>query len=358
MTAYSAKAALARLRLAARQTGKPEPKGIWRIMPLHTAVRSLNGEAQSRIIGGWIVKYEDTLGKSRVAELNCWGEVKIENETPNPTIAALPPVALSEIVLDHSDAHALVLARGGAAAADGPVGWLMNIQVDGRGPRPVWGGEAWTLGGPGKWVMIDAYSGELYRPSEGDRLQPFEANQPRLWKEWDGGFDAESADAKAGKQEAEYLWPRAYAASRGGYVYNRARLQADIGIEEDRAERAAASWMTSGLLQAALGDWVKADRDLTKAIELDPESDVCHQARGLAYLVIRDLNRAEADFEKVKDAKERGECLTYVATCRGTRRRELASVMRAMNTNVGLMPLYIQFGETPLAAPPAAPPGK
>ena len=356
MTAYSAKASLARLRLATKALGKPEPRAVWRIMPLATTLRGARDGGRIRTIGGWVVQYEDAQGKSNAAELNCWGEVRFSNFLPSPQVRSLPPVPLDEIVLDHADAHAMVLRRGGEALPDGPVGWLMNIEVDGRGRRPVWGGEAWTLGGAGEWVMVDAYTGEFYRPSEGDRLQPLEAGQPRLWKEWNGGFDEESPEAKAGAAEAAYWWPRAYTSKLEGCVYNRAVLRAGIGAEEDRAERDAASWMTSGYLRAALGDWAGAETDLSRAVDLRPGSDEYVEARGLVRLVARDLAGAAADFGKVGNEKTRGERLGFVAICRAEKPSDVTTFLRAMDTNAGMLPLSVQLGGAPLALPPKAPP--
>ena len=355
MTAYGAKAALARLRMAARELGRPEPKGVWRITPLIATVRTSKDGSQTRTIGGWTVRYQDAKGKSALAQLNCWGEVKFASDNPEALIVALPAVPIAEIVLDHEDAHALVLRRGGEGIADGAVGWLMNIEVDRRGVRPVWGGESWTLGGPGAWVVVDAYTGEFYRPSEGNRMQPLDPDQPKLWKEWNGGFDEDSDDAKAGRADKPYWWPRAYSCEGDQFVYNRGELRRAIDAEEGRADRNARSWMTSGFLRAGLGDWVAAETDMSKAIAMEPASDNARIARGLVRLVMRDLGRARADFAAITDANTRNGGLDYVALGRTGKPLAVDSVMRAFDTNAGMLPLCVRFGGVPLAPVPGAP---
>jgi hypothetical protein len=353
MTYYSAKQAFARLTLYLREHKQPLPKVIWNAMPKRTALYSY-GESGglSGIVGGWVFFYKDTQGRTRNARLNCWGEVMIE-EVDTDFVKIYPrAIQIHEWVLDNNDAHMVVLSRGGEGKANNFGGWLMTVDVEGRGIRPVWAGGTWNMPDKGFLIMVDAQTGELYHPISEKKLKPIALTQKPLEVEWNGGFDEKSTEALISRSEYYYWWPRAYQNFEGRYIYNRKLLQAKVQEEESKPSRSVSSWVTSGVLHSVLGKWVEAVNDLSRAIEMDPQNHDYRYYRGLIFMVIRDLDKAISDFQALpQDNKDRADALGYIAILRGKKERGgLVSFMRNIDTDVGMVPLEVYIGSVPLAS--------
>ncbi len=350
MTYYSAKQAFARLTLYLREHKQALPKTIWNAIPGRRAIYS-HGESGvlSGIVGGWVFSYEDEQGKTRIARLKCWDEVTIQEEGTDFTKIYPRAIRLDEWVLDNTDAHRVVIAYGGESSPNNFGGWLMTVAVEGRGIRPVWAGGTWYMPDKGFLIMVDAQTGELYRPIGEKKLGPISPTHKRVDTEWNGGFDEESYDAILSGFEHYYWWPRVYQTFEGQFVYNRELLKEKLQEEQVKPHRDAASWITSGILHVVLGNWAEAIDDFEEVVKLEPENEDYRYYRGLYFLCIRDLDKAAFDFQDLPE-KDRNEALGYVALFRGEKERGgMVSFMHNIPTNCGMMPWQVQIGSVPLA---------
>jgi len=351
ITNYGSKPALARLILYLREKGDPPIKGIWHAMPLSSALYQ-NRSFLSRSVGGWIFDFQDTQGKARVAKVNCWGEVSIENEAQENSDSFLGAINVAEIVLDNMDANTVVLNHGGEAKADGLGGWLMAVDVEGRGIRPAWAGSEWFIRKEGIIVMVDAQTGELYCPAGEQKMRPLNPEQKPAQLEWNGGFDENDPTAIMESSEHFYWWPRAYQDVEQRYVYNRTLLRRELKVETEKTNRNASSWLTSAILHNILGEWDQGVDDLSRVVELEPQNNDAHYYRGLTYLIIRDLDKAQSDFETLPQSDTRkSDGLNYVAMFRGEKDTGgLLEFMNNIQTEVGMIPLAVHIGPIPLTS--------
>lgn len=353
MTYYSAKQAFGRLTLYLREHKQPLPKVIWSAIPERTALYS-HGESGglSGIVGGWVFFYEDAEGRMRSARLNCWGEVMIEEGDTDFAKTYPGDIQLHEWVLDNNDAHMVVLSRGGEGRTSNFGGWLMKVSVEGRGIRPVWAGGTWYMPDKGFLIMVDAQTGELYRPMCEKKLEPLAPIQEPLGAEWNGGFDEKSTEALISRSEQYYWWPRAYRNFEGRYIYNRKLLHAKLQEEERQPSRSASSWMTSGILHSVLGEWTEAVDDMNRAIGMEPQNHDYRYYRGLIFMVIRDLDNAVSDFQALpQGSKDRVDNLGYIPILRGKKDAGgLVAFMRNIGTDVGMVPFEVYIGSLPLAS--------
>ena len=202
--------------------------------------------------------------------------------------------------------------------------------------------------------MVDAQSGELYRPLTAEKMQPLPVDQSVTQTEWNGGFDQQSTVALLERSQHYYWWPRAYRDDeQQRYVYNRGLLQQELRDEFAKAGRNAASWLTTGVLHDALGEWLGGLDDLTKALKLNPQDRDTRFVRGLTYLIIRDLDKAASDFGDLPESDQRKSGnLDLVQILRGHKEnaKHLIETMNNIETNVGTVPLVLQIGPTPLSS--------
>ena len=356
MTYYSAKQAFARLTLYLRKHNQPPPKLIWGAIPTRIAVYSSGKSGQlSGVVGGWVFIYEDEFGKLYRASLNCWGGIRIEEDLKEEDLKFAEnyprAVRIDEWILDNINAHRLVLSRGGEGRPNEFGGRLMTASVEGRGTRPVWAGGAWFMPDERCLIAVDAQTGELYRQTGEKKLEPI-SPEKRVDAEWDGGFDSASYGAIRSRSEYHHWWPRAYITFEREFVYNRELLKEKLQEEQVKPNRDAASWMTSGILQVVLGNWVEAINDFDEAVKLDPENEDYRYYRGRCFLCIRDLDKASADFQALpeEDNRRKG-ALGYVAMFRGEKERNgLLSSMESISTNCGMVPWEIQVGPVHLTS--------
>lgn len=352
MTYYSAKQALGHLTLYLREHKQASPKTIWKAIPERSALYS-HGEsgALSGIVGGWVFSYEDEQEKTRSARLNCWGEVTIQEEDADFAKIYPRAIRLGEWVLDNTDAHRVVIAYGGEGRPSNIGGWLMTVVVEGRGIRPVWAGSTWYMSDKGFLIVVDAQTGELYRPMSEKKLEPI-SPQERVNTEWDGGFNEESYDALMSRSEHYYWWPRVYQTFEGQYVYNRKLLKEKLQEEQVKLNRDAASWFTSGILRIVLGNWEEAIDDLDEAVKLEPENEEHRYYRGLYFLCIRDLDKANSDFQTLsEDNENRSDALNYLTIFQGKKERHgLAGFMHNIPTNCGMVPWEVWIGPLSLTS--------
>jgi hypothetical protein len=145
---------------------------------------------------------------------------------------------------------------------------------------------------------VDVQTGEVFsQEQKGQRPQPSAA-------EWNGDFDATSAGAAMTRATYPHWWPRAYTTTplprppgvSGRLVYDRLLLRRLLAAEVSKASRAASSWRTSGVLNAALGNWLGAVDDLSRAVGLARDNDEVRYYHGLVSLIIRDFPTATKDF--------------------------------------------------------------
>ena len=342
------KAALGRLTLYLRDSHRPLVEGIWNAIPSNSALYTSN-EGLSRTVGGWEIFYTDQRRNDWQAAINCWGKISVQHVQGggNQFKRYIRPF---ELVVDNTDANAIALAIGGEAKADGLGGWLLAVDVDGRGVRPVWAGMEWFLRKQGVLIAVDAQTGEIYTPSTENKMRPLNLHAAPPSASWNGGFEETSVDALMGSSKTYYWWPRAYEDGEDNYIYNRALLNQELARESQRPQRDAASWFTTGVIHDALGDWASGINDLDRAAELAPGAKDVLYYRGLSYLVVRDLDKARRDFSKLND-KERGDGLDKVSLFKGDKgSNSLFQFMSNARTSDGYIPIVVQVGPLPLAS--------
>jgi hypothetical protein len=354
VTSYTAKQAFARLTLHLRNQQRALPRELWQMIPLRTALYTYqDNEKLAGTIAGWVIWYEDHDGKNYEARLDCWGGLKIAADEKASGRTFRRPVELGRWILDNTDAHCLVLSRGGAANARNFGGWLMTIDVLGRGIRPVWAGGAWRLPTLRSIVLVDAETGAMYRPAGENKYVPIEPDvntSNTSEAQWNGGFDEKSIDALLSRSEHSYWWPYCYRNAQSRYIYNRKLLRAKLLEEQRKANRSASSWLTSGILNAALGNWIAAADDLAKASSMEPENSDYRFYRVLVLLVIRDLETASFEVKQLREGnKHNDDALNYLKILRGEEKAGgLAGFMRNIKTDAGWIPLEIWIGSVPL----------
>jgi len=350
---YSAKQAFAKLYTYLRDQQRPLPDAIWQVIP---ELSVFYREQFYGMVGGWVFFYRDQLGKEYEARLNCWGDVRIESATSDFAKSVPRPVQQNEWLLDNTDAHMIVLSRGGRGNNDNVGGWLMASNIEGRGLRPLWAGHTWCRPENGSEIVVDAQTGELYQQI--GRVPP---KQSQI-VEWNGDFDPTSSAAEMSRSQYSYWWPRAYTTTPlprppgviGRIVYNRALLRASLQEESSRTSRNASSWRSSGVLQCVLGNWLKAIEDLDQAVQLAPHNDEFRYYRGLISMYIRDFASATSDFKGLSSQFEQqsDEGLRTLAILRGEQKRELSAIILNLQSNFGCVPLEIWIGAVPLRSSP------
>jgi hypothetical protein len=168
-------------------------------------------------------------------------------------------------------------------------------------------------------------------------------------QEWAGGFDENSPGYLLGRSDNPYWGSRCYRDPFSvRYVFNRKLLNEELAKAQAQADRQADSWLTTGIIKAALGNWGASVADLNKAVELDGQNQTARATRGFISLVIRDLKGAEADIqpeingEKAVEPKEMFDLLAgksepglFVATSHN------------FQTEIGIIPLELNVGTKP-----------
>jgi len=350
LTQYSAKQALGRLEVQLKRLGQPGLAKIWNAIPERSAVyKNRESKELSWVVGGWVFCFEDTAGGAYEARVNCWGEVKLAKDETDMSKVYPRFIKPDELAVDNLNAHKIVLDQGGENTENNHGGWLMTIEVESRGIRPVWAGGCWIMPDKGLMVAVDAQTGEIYRlGSDGGKGVPL-AGAAMAPKEWDGGFKEDSTEALIGRSDNPHLWPHCYREMIiGGYVFNRKLLNGDRQKEEAKPGRPASSWMTTGIINAALGNWGQGISDLNKAIELEPQTQNFRECRGFLSLVIRDLDTADVDIQPDAKGKEAVEPTEIFKMLRGQSDPGgfLAS-MHVFKTEVGFIPLELNIGMEP-----------
>ena len=340
MTYYTAKQAFGRLTRYLSARNESSPIKIWHAMPQQTAIYSYGkGERLGGIVGGWVIDYEDRGGEKHQAKMDCWGSIEVTHEKPSTNQYDSAFITPADWLIDNTDAHLIAVERGAAVSSDNFGGWLMVVNIKGRGMRPVWAGGAWRVGSSGRAVFIDASSGDLYRNSE-------ESDPQTSAPVWNGGFQPESDSGLMGKSRQPYWWPRAYRDSDQRFVFNRRVLIQQIEEEQKKSsKRSSSSWLFTGIANAALRNWSTAAEDLTKAVEIEPENMELRFYRGLVLLAMRDLDGASADFKTVKDEKRAADGQKYLNILRGkTSADGLVAFTYNVETDVGSIPFEIRIG--------------
>lgn len=352
ITQYSAKQALARLEIQLKREGKPAISKLWNAIPERSAVYGNRDKTElSWVVGGWVFYFENVSGSTYEARVNCFGEVKLAKDDNDLSKMYPKPIKPEELVVDNRDAHKIVLKLGGEATRNNQGGWLMTIQVDGGGVRPVWAGACWIMADKQWLVAVDAQTGQVYRLEEdGKELKGVTMSGSAVMsKEWNGGFVEDSTEAIIGRSDSPYMWPNCYRDMiSAGYVYNFQHLKESLRKEEAKSDRPASSWMTTGIINAALGNWGKGISDLNKAVELEPQSQNFKECRGFLSLVIRDFETAEADIkpdaggEKAVESREIFNMLQGKSDSGG-----LMATMHNFQTEAGFIPLELNIGMEP-----------
>lgn len=350
---YTARQAWARLLLYLQENQMPEPTAIWSVMPSHSYLYGLPEDVSTyeSLIGGWRIWYDDAAGQTWQAILTAWGGIEFQASNA-PTPDDLTSFTPQEWVLDNLDAHHLVLRAGGQGSTDILGGMLVVRTVAGRGNRPVWS-LAWIQTDTYRQMVVDAFTGELYLADQMEEFAPLDAQATKTKQAWDGGFREDSTDAMMSWLDAPSWYPLAYQTLDLEYVYNRTLIQEKLQTESSQVDRDAASWVSTAVLHVALGDWAAAIPDYTQAIALAPDEVDYRYYRGLAYLVIRDLDKAEADFSSLPaNDGNRERALDYVAAMRGEAGSALSAmaVMWNLFTDVGAVPMPLWIGTVPLTS--------
>ncbi|MFA6215103.1 MAG: hypothetical protein WC768_00870 [Patescibacteria group bacterium] len=347
LTQYTAKQALGRLEIQLKRQDQAPIAKLWNAIPERSAVYQ-NRETQelSWVVGGWVFYFQNTSGATYEARINCWGEIKLTKKTDDMSKMYPGPIKLEEFVVDNLEAHKIVLDQGGESLIRNQGGWLMTINVTGRGIRPVWAGGSWIMANPEYTPAVDAQTGEIYRLT-GDRVkgEPL-SGATAAPKEWSGGFDEKSIEALVGRSENQHWWPHCYQdVEMMSYVFNRKLLKEELQKVEAKPDRSAASWMTSGVLNAALGNWGKSISDLNKGLELDPSNQACRDCRGFISLIVRDLDTAESDMKPQAAGKSPVEPTEMTSVLRGkSDSGGIVASMHTIHTEVGFIPLQLNIG--------------
>lgn len=362
-TYYSAKQAFARLILYLREHKQPQPESVNLASPTDETIYC-DGESGGRpimpraLVSGWDFTYKDKLGKFHDASLNCWGEVTITN-TEEEVIkdSNMSTIPLNQFVLDNTDAYRVMLNSGADAQLQyGLAAFFSGIltvkDVNGREKCLIWG-SAWCMNNDPRFVVaVDARTGELYRLKGQDTFQPINPQQKTTKKEWNGGYDETSPLARL---DIGYSCePRAYWDSKiANFIYNRDLLQEELHKEKSKASRSASSWMTSGIIQCVLGRWVDAIDDLSRAIQMEPQTDSLRFYRGLILMAVRDLDNAASDFQSLPVGdKDRDRSIEYLSILQGKKSREgTAAFTHNIQTDIGRIPLQVWIGPSPLTIP-------
>lgn len=350
VTYYTAKQAFARLEIYLSENNYPPLKVIWFVSPARITMYSFEskiGELLKGAVSARIFGYEDINGETYLANLNCWGEVKVEKEGISHHTRHYPaPIEPHLWILDDIDAYRTVISFGGEGKKDHFGCSLITIKVKDRGIRPIWDGQVFFMPQKEYFIAVDAQTGELYSRIADKEAEPI-ALTKLPYTEWNGGFDKESAIMK-GKIDY-YLWPRGYKSDEGWTIYNRNHLKTLLREEESKPIRSASSWMTTGILHAVLGNYVEAIDNLSEAIQKEPKNPDYLFYRGFCFLIIRDLQKASSDFHSFpQDYKERDDFLKYLKVFKGEKESDLLSHWRSIMTDVGRIPLEIWIGPHPI----------
>lgn len=295
-TYYSAKQAFARLILHLRKYEQSQPELVNSAFPTDEIIY-YEGESGGRpimpkaLVSGWDFTYKDKLGRFHDASVNCWGEVTItDTEKEVVKDSNTPTIPLNQFVLDNTDAYRVMLNSGADAQLQYGAGaffsGILTVKdVKERGKCLIWG-SAWCMNNDPRFVVVvDAQTGELYRLKGEDTFQPINPQQKATKKEWNGGYDETSPLARINIGYSCDPWAY-WNPEMADFIYNRDLLQEELHKEKSKASRSASSWMTSGIIQCVLGRWVDAIDDLSRAIQMEPQTNSLRFYRGLILMAV------------------------------------------------------------------------
>lgn len=306
-------------------------------------------------ICSWWISFADANGLRWIATVDSRGQVNTRKDTAFD--ADLPPFAPEDWLLDFDDAQLVAWGRGSrglkGAAQKIRLASLQVRHVEGVGPRLIWFGPWQVPGGTGPF-LVDAKTGATYESPRSSRLIRHLSYLPRVPVSseeqpetgpdiWYGGY-IPSLEEKS-PQQYDYspvanrrrVWQPVARTER--FVYNYPHLAEQIKAEESRGSRDAASWASSGVAYALIGEFIHGVRDLDKAILMEPNNDDYVFYRGVMFLAIRNFDRANSDFIKIRDGKLKVSARRSLTNLRAGL---LDSVVFPLKTNFGWVPFEIR----------------
>jgi hypothetical protein len=338
---YTAKQAFARLMRALRSQRRPMPEALWLVHPQSSYVLDVGRNLK---VGSWVFFYQDASKTGSRAVITCRGDVQIESGGYDPVFRATSPIRLGDWIVDSSDALARTLSRGAAWYSIHPIGgWLVNIDIQNVGIRPVWVGDGQFLqtdsaGGARGLAsfLVDATSGEIYG-MEG-RDSPQRVLAPSL---------ADEGQRPSSKSE-QY----AYRGPDGHVVYDQDQINSALIKEGIRAARNASSWATSGVMKAAVADWLGAGDDLDRAVNMERNNSQRRYYRSIISVAVRDFGAASSDLRDLgPDLKAKASEATRIIETLKNKPIDEASIVVEAKTNNGVIPIEIWIGTQPLTRP-------
>lgn len=348
-TNYTAKQAFSKLNLYLKANRLPPVRKIWFASAERGSIYEMkikSGQIYSFQAGAWVFAIEDSAGRRHLAHMTCWGDTYLEEIDLTKVLAHyVGTVDPGQLVLDDIDALRTIINAGGMGQREEYHCTLFTLNVAGKGIRPVWGGTAFVLPQADYAIAVDAETGDLYLRTKDREATPLEGKRPN-GPEWDGGFSERQARASGLIQP--FFWPRAYKSAEGWIVYNRQYLLSSLRKELSKNVRESDSWLTTGAIRAALGNWDEAIYDFSHLIAEGAPKPEWQMYRGLCLLAIRDLEGASKDFVALQDEDEKKNMLKYIKIMRGEEDNSIRSFWHAIELPEGQIPLEFQIGPHPL----------
>jgi hypothetical protein len=341
---YTAKQAYARLIRALRNQRRPMLEALWLVHPQSSYVYDVGRNLK---VGSWTFYFKDKSGVENRADVTCQGEVQIESGVPSSVLTGTTPMRPEAWVVDSSEALARTVSRGAAWYSTHPVGgWLVNIDIQGAGTRPVWVGNGGFMqtdsatGAPLGVVgfLVDATTGEIYGMAGRDRPHRVLSLPPA----------AEPQQATGGSNS----WQHAHKGRDGRVVYDEELLRPMLMKERARQARDASSWSKSGVIEAVLGDWLGAGDDLDRAVSMQPANSEYRYYRSVVSIAVRDFDAALSDLRELSPEfkAKASEGARIIGMLKDTPTEETSFVFEA-KTNGETIPIEVWIGTQPLTRP-------